>query len=100
MSTKEVPDTDDPLAISLQPQNTSSIPKDDKNKKQTFTVDEAITAIGIGPFQYKILVVTGLLWAADAVEIMRLGFLIPILKDEWNLSDGVDGTIGAVVFGG
>ena len=49
-----------------------------------------------GTFQYKILIVTGLLWAADAVEIMRLTFLIPILKEEWNLNDGVDGTIGAV----
>ena len=31
---------------------------------------------------------------------MILTFLLPILSEEWDLNDGEDGTIGAVVFGG
>ena len=60
------------------------------------TVDEAITHIGIGRFQFKILIVTGLLWAADGIEIMILTFLLPTLQDEWNLTDAETGTIGSV----
>ena len=60
------------------------------------SVDEAITYIGIGPFQYKILIVTGLLWAADGIEIMILTFLLPTLQEEWQLTDAETGTIGSV----
>ena len=41
-----------------------------------------------------------MIWASDAIEIMILTFLLPILAEEWDLKDGEDGTIGAVVFGG
>eukprot|EP01084_Bolivina_argentea_P110884 197940_1 len=70
------------------------------NNTKGYTVDEAISLIGVGLFQYKILTVTGLIWAADAIEMMILTFLIPILADEWQLNNAEDGTIGAVVFVG
>ncbi len=42
----------------------------------------------------------GMIWGADAIEIMILTFLLPILAEEWDLNTGEDGTIGAVVFAG
>ena len=38
--------------------------------------------------------------AADAAEVMILTFLMPILTEKWNLSNGEGATIGAVVFAG
>lgn len=43
---------------------------------------------------------TGLIWAADSMEMMLLSFLAPKLKEEWNLVSPTDGLIGAVVFVG
>eukprot|EP01084_Bolivina_argentea_P139962 246178_1 len=71
-----------------------------KSKQKQYTVDECLMLIGMGTFQYKILIVTGMIWGADAIEIMILTFLLPILAEEWNLNTGEDGTIGAVVFAG
>eukprot|EP01084_Bolivina_argentea_P150980 263585_1 len=74
---------------------------DDSNaKEQTYTIDEAINAIGIGKFQWKILIVTGSLWAGDAIEIMILTFLMPLLEEEWNLTTAQSGTIGSAYFAG
>ena len=44
------------------------------------------------------LILSGGLWASNAAEIVILTFILPILKDEWNLSQGIDGIIGASVF--
>lgn len=88
------------IAISLQPAGNGSNGHSEFAVSKEMSVDEAIDAIGAGKFQWKILCVTGLFWAADAIEIMRLTFLLPIWKDEWELDDGIDGTIGAVVFAG
>ncbi len=41
-----------------------------------------------------------MIWGADAIEIMILTFLLPVLSEEWDLSASQDGTIGAVVFAG
>lgn len=46
------------------------------------------------------LIVCGGLWAANAAEIVILTFLLPILKDEWNLSQGINGIVGLSVFMG
>merc|ERR1719204_1124372 len=67
---------------------------------QELSVDEAISFVGSGRFQTRILIVTGLLYAADAIEIMILTFLLPILQDEWNLTTAQIGTIGSVIFAG
>ena len=73
---------------------------DDNKEDKLYTVDEALSMIGLGPFQWKILLVTGTLWAADAIEIMILTFLLPTLQEEWNLTDAEVGSIGSAVFAG
>lgn len=66
----------------------------------TYTVDDAISMMGMGRFQYKMLLFTGVIWAADAMEMMLLAFLIPKLKHEWKLERPEDGLISSVVFAG
>lgn len=63
-----------------------------------YTVDAAISAMGVGWFQYRLCFLTGAINAADAMEMMLLSFLIPKLKEEWDLSPPWDGFMGAVVF--
>ncbi|KAK5900919.1 hypothetical protein CgunFtcFv8_025839 [Champsocephalus gunnari] len=68
--------------------------------EETFTVDEALEAIGFGMFQWKLSVVTGLSWVADAMEMMILSILAPQLHCEWKLPGYQVALITSVVFAG
>ncbi|CAM6017667.1 unnamed protein product [Sphagnum balticum] len=64
------------------------------------TVDEAIETIGFGKFQLGMLAYTGLVWLADAAEMILLSFIGPAAKCEWGLSSSEEGAISSVVFAG
>uniref|UniRef100_A0A8C1YM73 Synaptic vesicle 2-related protein n=1 Tax=Cyprinus carpio TaxID=7962 RepID=A0A8C1YM73_CYPCA len=51
----------------------------------TFMVEDAVEAIGFGMFQWKLSILTGLAWMADAMEMMILSILAPQLHCEWAL---------------
>ncbi|CAL8344456.1 unnamed protein product [Lota lota] len=51
----------------------------------TFMVEDAVEAIGFGTFQWKLSILTGLSWMADAMEMMILSILGPQLHCEWKL---------------
>ncbi|KAI9545123.1 hypothetical protein NQZ68_039119 [Dissostichus eleginoides] len=51
----------------------------------TFMVEDAVEAIGFGTFQWKLSILTGLAWMADAMEMMILCILAPQLHCEWKL---------------
>ena len=69
-----------------------------KKPENVFTVDEAINQMGFGPFQVLITVFCGLLWVADAMELMILSILSPILKCQWDLTSTEEALITSVVF--
>jgi len=73
---------------------------DDNNYQGYFTIDEAIEKAGFGRFQWKVLIMCGLCWSADAMEIMLLSFLLPEIKREWNLESWKEATVGSAVFFG
>ncbi|XP_022050281.2 synaptic vesicle 2-related protein [Acanthochromis polyacanthus] len=68
--------------------------------EETFTVDDALEAIGFGKFQWKISLFTGLSWVADAMEMMILSILGPQLHCEWRLPGYQVALITSVVFVG
>ncbi len=45
------------------------------------TVDEELERIGVGRFHYVAGAVCGIANAADAVELLAIGYIIPQLKD-------------------
>ncbi|AFZ68819.1 MFS transporter [Deinococcus peraridilitoris] len=47
------------------------------------TIDSAIDRIGLGRFQWRLLAVGGLTWAADAMEVLLAGFALPGLVAEF-----------------
>lgn len=54
--------------------------------------------VGMGPFQYRILIAAGLCFAADSMEVLLLSFLAIVLKAQWNLNDTQTATLTSSVF--
>jgi len=50
------------------------------------TVDQALNRIGTGPFHYRLLAIFGLVWAADAMQVLAIGFAAPSLATQFGLS--------------
>ena len=65
-----------------------------------YSVSEVIDKIGSGCFQYRMMLVTGLLWTADCMEIMILSLIAPDLKCEMGLTDVQIASLTTVVFAG
>ncbi|VDK56388.1 unnamed protein product [Anisakis simplex] len=76
----------------------STISEDEIEK--TFTVDDAVEALGFGPFQMKLAALTGIVWMADAMEMTILAVILPALKCEWNISSFEQAMMTTIVFCG
>ena len=63
-------------------------------------IEDAINKIGMGIFQYQIILACGLCFASDAMEVLLLSFLGVILKSIWSLSEAEENSIVSVVFAG
>ncbi|GLC41648.1 hypothetical protein PLESTB_000693100 [Pleodorina starrii] len=66
----------------------------------TMTVEEALSHVGTGPFQWTVLCVCGLANAADAVEILSVGLLGAAAEQDLNLTDKRTGALNACIFVG
>ncbi|XP_018021873.1 synaptic vesicle 2-related protein [Hyalella azteca] len=64
----------------------------------TFTVDQAVNALGFGKFQVKLSLITGLCWMADSMEMMILAILGPSLRCTWHLSEWQQAGFTTAVF--
>ncbi|XP_071528788.1 synaptic vesicle 2-related protein isoform X4 [Panulirus ornatus] len=64
----------------------------------TFTVDQAVNALGFGKFQVKLSLITGLCWMADSMEMMILAILGPALHCDWHLSEWKQALLTTSVF--
>lgn len=65
-----------------------------------YTVDEALSAVGFGKFQFLVLAYAGLGAVVDAMEVMILSFIGPSVKSVWGLSSAQESLITTVVFAG
>ncbi|XP_020628427.1 synaptic vesicle 2-related protein-like [Orbicella faveolata] len=72
----------------------------EQESKATYTVEEAIDKIGYGPFQVKLMVVIGLAWMADSMEVTILAIVCPAIRCEWNLATWQEATVTTAVFAG
>ncbi|KAK6263839.1 hypothetical protein SCA6_019273 [Theobroma cacao] len=66
----------------------------------TFTVDEALLAMGFGKFQILVLAYAGMGWVSEAMEMMLLSFIGPAVQSIWGLSSHEESLITSVVFVG
>lgn len=51
----------------------------------TITVDEGLRAAGLGRFQFRLFGVFGLVWAADAMQVLAIGFTAPSIAASFGL---------------
>ena len=63
------------------------------SEAEIISIDAAIDNLGTGRFQIRVLIVAGLCFAADSMEIMLLSFLSIILQDKWGLTSAQTATI-------
>jgi putative MFS transporter len=54
----------------------------------TLTIDDAVNRAGLGPFQWRLLAICGLTWAADAMEVLLMGFALPGISASFGLERG------------
>lgn len=57
------------------------------SSQQSYTVEEAISHIGVGNFQYGLLAMTGLCWTAESMEMLLLSFIKAPLQCQWHITD-------------
>ncbi|CAL1543901.1 unnamed protein product [Lymnaea stagnalis] len=74
--------------------------KGDNSTEIEYTMQAAIDQLGFGRFQVKISVLAGLCYMADAMEMMLLSILAPVLKCTWKLSGLQEAILTASVFFG
>ncbi|GFO09028.1 synaptic vesicle 2-related protein, partial [Plakobranchus ocellatus] len=70
----------------------------DSDNIKTYTVEDAVESLGLGWFQAKIFVIGKLIAAADAMEMMMLAVLSPLVRCEWALNDYQVAFITTAVF--
>lgn len=64
------------------------------------TIDEAIERIGVGKFQWRLFAINGFTWAADAMEVLIIGFVIPAIMTLWGLTSVQAGVVASATFAG
>ncbi|CAL4941570.1 unnamed protein product [Urochloa decumbens] len=67
---------------------------------ETYTTDDALTAMGFGKFQALVLVYAGTGWLADSMELMLLSFVGPLIRQQWNVSAQHESLLSSIVFTG
>lgn len=65
---------------------------------QKLTLDEALDRVGFGRFQKKLMLICGLGWAADAMEVLLISFALPSIGEEWGLTPAQKGWLGTAIF--
>jgi putative MFS transporter len=62
------------------------------------TIDEALTRGGTGVFQWRLLCIFGLVWAADAMQVIAVGFAAPSIALTFDIDRVTALRVGTVFF--
>lgn len=72
----------------------------DNSHNSQYTLDEAISSLGIGRFQWLALAYAGFGWMSDSMELMLLSFIGPAVQSQWKLSPSKESLLSTMVFVG
>uniref|UniRef100_A0A3Q3IV21 Major facilitator superfamily (MFS) profile domain-containing protein n=1 Tax=Monopterus albus TaxID=43700 RepID=A0A3Q3IV21_MONAL len=70
----------------------------DNTSDQTYTVEEAVEAVGFGRFHIMLFVIMGSATIVEAMEIMLLAVASPEIRCEWHLEDWQVALVSTMVF--
>ncbi len=65
---------------------------------EVWSIDQVVERAGMGRFQWKLMVICGLGWAADAMEVLLISFALPVIGEEWSLTNAQKGLLGTAIF--
>ncbi|NWV02068.1 SVOP protein, partial [Upupa epops] len=68
--------------------------------QKTFTVEEAVETIGFGRFHIMLYLIMGSTGVAEAMEIMLIAVVSPLIRCEWQLQDWQVALVTTMVFFG
>jgi MFS family permease len=63
-------------------------------------LERTIDAIGMGRYQYAVLILSGLGWAADNMWLQGVAITLPRIQDEWGIRDQWIGLVSSSTFAG
>ncbi|KAL9981716.1 hypothetical protein ACROYT_G010458 [Oculina patagonica] len=69
-----------------------------ENEEETFTLSEAVEAIGMGKFQILLILMAGFVNMCDSLELLLLSVLAPTIHCLWHLSSWEEAFITTIVF--
>jgi MFS family permease len=69
-----------------------------KNFEDTYTVAQAVNALGFGWFQVKLSLFVGLCWMSDSMEMTILSVLGPALHCYWGITRYQQAMVTTIVF--
>uniref|UniRef100_A0A3Q3IV09 Major facilitator superfamily (MFS) profile domain-containing protein n=1 Tax=Monopterus albus TaxID=43700 RepID=A0A3Q3IV09_MONAL len=69
-----------------------------KTSRSTYTVEEAVEAVGFGRFHIMLFVIMGSATIVEAMEIMLLAVASPEIRCEWHLEDWQVALVSTMVF--
>lgn len=92
-----------PISPTRQPTNYDSLKEHDSNNgstEETFTLSEAVEAIGMGKYQILLILMAGFVNMCDSLELLLLSILAPTIHCLWHLSSWEEALITTIVFVG
>ncbi|XP_074839920.1 putative transporter SVOPL isoform X2 [Carettochelys insculpta] len=81
-------------------QKIDSRKQDPQQEQKTFTVEEAVETIGFGRFHIALFLIMGSTGVAEAMEIMLIAVVSPLIRCEWQLNDWQVALVTTMVFFG
>ncbi|MGN1056105.1 MAG: MFS transporter [Comamonas sp.] len=54
--------------------------------RQAITVEQALQLTGVGTFQYRLFAIFGLVWMADAMQVLSIGFSAPSIAQTFGIT--------------
>lgn len=52
----------------------------------TITIEQGLNSAGVGKFQYRLFVIFGLVWMADAMQVLSIGFSAPSIAKTFGIT--------------
>ncbi|KAI5274012.1 Transporter Svopl-Like [Manis pentadactyla] len=62
-------------------------PEPQPKESKTFTVEDAVETIGFGRFHIALFLIMGSTGVAEAMEIMLIAVVSPVIRCEWHLEN-------------
>ncbi|XP_006861301.1 PREDICTED: putative transporter SVOPL [Chrysochloris asiatica] len=90
----------EPVSIISLRKLSLTVPEPQPKETKTFTVEDAVETIGFGRFHIALFLIMGSTGIAEAMEIMLIAVVSPVIRCEWRLENWQVALVTTMVFFG